>query len=234
MLKVDNVFSGYGDIQIINGISLTVEPGKIVAIVGSNGVGKSTLLKTITGMIPTTGGRTFFNDNLLTGLSTNQILELGVSLVPEGRQLFNFMTVEENLYVGSCTKENRKSRAKNIERMYSIFPVLKDRRTQMAGTLSGGEQQMLATSRSLMSNPKLLIMDEPSWGLAPLLVAELFETIEHVRQSGTSVLLVEQNVYKALQICDRAYVIEHGNIVLEGEGADLLINDDLKKAYLGI
>lgn len=234
MLKVDNVFSGYGDIQIINGISLTVEPGKIVAIVGSNGVGKSTLLKTITGMIPTTGGRTFFNDNLLTGLSTNQILELGVSLVPEGRQLFNFMTVEENLYVGSCTKENRKSRAKNIERMYSIFPVLKDRRTQMAGTLSGGEQQMLATSRSLMSNPKLLIMDEPSWGLAPLLVAELFETIEHVRQNGTSVLLVEQNVYKALQICDRAYVIEHGNIVLEGEGADLLINDDLKKAYLGI
>ncbi|MGI6297593.1 MAG: ABC transporter ATP-binding protein [Saccharofermentanales bacterium] len=159
---------------------------------------------------------------------------MGVSLVPEGRQLFNFMTVEENLYVGSCTKENRKNRAENIERMYSLFPVLKDRRTQMAGTLSGGEQQMLATSRSLMSNPKLLIMDEPSWGLAPLLVAELFETIEHVRQNGTSVLLVEQNVYKALQICDRAYVIEHGNIVLEGEGSDLLINDDLKKAYLGI
>jgi branched-chain amino acid transport system ATP-binding protein len=234
MLKVDNVFSGYGDIQIINGISLTVEPGKIVAIVGSNGVGKSTLLKTITGMIPTTGGKTYFYDNLLTGLSTNQILEMGVSLVPEGRQLFNFMTVEENLYVGSCTKENRKNRAENIERMYSLFPVLKDRRTQMAGTLSGGEQQMLATSRSLMSNPKLLIMDEPSWGLAPLLVAELFETIEHVRQNGTSVLLVEQNVYKALQICDRAYVIEHGNIVLEGEGSDLLINDDLKKAYLGI
>lgn len=234
MLKVDNVFSGYGGIQIINGISLTVEPGKIVAIVGSNGVGKSTLLKTITGMIPTTGGKTYFYDNLLTGLSTNQILEMGVSLVPEGRQLFNFMTVEENLYVGSCTKENRKNRAENIERMYSLFPVLKDRRTQMAGTLSGGEQQMLATSRSLMSNPKLLIMDEPSWGLAPLLVAELFETIEHVRQNGTSVLLVEQNVYKALQICDRAYVIEHGNIVLEGEGSDLLINDDLKKAYLGI
>lgn len=234
MLKVDNVCSGYGDIQIVNGISITVEDRSVVAIVGSNGVGKSTLLKTITGMIPTTSGNAIFDEKRITGLSTNQILELGISLVPEGRQLFNFMTVEENLHVGSCTKANRANRAENVERMYGIFPRLKERYKQMAGTLSGGEQQMLATARSLMSNPKLLIMDEPSWGLAPLLVTELFETIEHVRKNGTAVLLVEQNVYKALQICDRAYVIEHGQVVLEGEGTDLLINDDLKRAYLGI
>jgi branched-chain amino acid transport system ATP-binding protein len=234
MLKVNNICSGYGDIQIVNGISIDVEDQMIVAIVGSNGVGKSTLLKTITGIIPTTSGDTVFNDERITGLMTNQILERGISLVPEGRQLFNFMSVEENLYVGSCTKANRKNRAENIAKMYEIFPRLKERCKQLAGTLSGGEQQMLATARSLMSNPKLLIMDEPSWGLAPILVAELFETIKNVRQSGTAVLLVEQNVYKALQICDRAYVIEHGTVVLEGEGKDLLINDDLKKAYLGI
>ena len=234
MLKVRDVCSGYGDIQIVNGICIDVEDSQIVAIVGSNGVGKSTLLKTITGLIPTRAGTTHFNDELISGLLTNQILDRGISLVPEGRQLFNMMSVEENLYVGSCTKANRKNRTENIAHMFEIFPRLKERCKQLAGTLSGGEQQMLATARALMANPKLLIMDEPSWGLAPILVAELFDTIKRVRDNGTSVLLVEQNVYKALQICDRAYVIEHGSVVLEGEGKDLLINNDLKKAYLGM
>lgn len=234
MLKVKDVCSGYSGIQIVNGITIEVGDSMIVAIVGSNGVGKSTLLKTITGMIPTISGETIFNDVKITGMLTNQIVEQGISLVPEGRQLFNFMSIEENLYVGSCTKENRKNRAENIAKMYEIFPRLKERSKQLAGTLSGGEQQMLATARALMANPKLLIMDEPSWGLAPILVAELFATIQQVKESGTSVLLVEQNVYKALQISDRAYVIERGLVVLEGKGKDLLINDELKKAYLGI
>ena len=234
MLNVKDARAGYGDIQIVNGVSITVPDHQIVSIVGANGVGKTTLLKAIVGLIPLMGGEIEFDGKRLNGMTTDQINDCGVVLVPEGRQLFSNMTVEENLDVGSCTRKNRLNRQHNKEEIYTIFPRLKERALQLAGTLSGGEQQMVATARALMSNPRLLIMDEPSWGLAPLMVAELFRTIETVRQKGTSVLLVEQNVYKTLQISDWAYVIEHGNVSMQGVGAELLQNDDLKKAYLGI
>lgn len=234
MLNVEDARAGYGDIQIVNGVSITVLDHQIVSIVGANGVGKTTLLKAIVGLIPLMGGEIEFDGKRLNGMTTDQINDCGVVLVPEGRQLFSNMTVEENLDVGSCTRKNRLNRQHNKEEIYTIFPRLKERALQLAGTLSGGEQQMVATARALMSNPRLLIMDEPSWGLAPLMVAELFRTIETVRQKGTSVLLVEQNVYKTLQISDWAYVIEHGNVSMQGVGAELLQNDDLKKAYLGI
>jgi len=234
MLSVKNVYAGYGDIQIVNGISIEVPDNKIVAIVGANGVGKTTLLKTIVGMIQPTSGEIIFDGQNISRLPPDKICGAGIVLIPEGRQLFSNMTVEENLHIGSCLPQNRKTRERNMEEVYTIFPRLKERAKQLAGTLSGGEQQMVATARALMANPKLLIMDEPSWGLAPILVAELFETIEKVRQRGTAVLIVEQNVYKALQISDWAYVIERGQVTMEGVGKDLLRDEGLKKAYLGI
>jgi branched-chain amino acid transport system ATP-binding protein len=234
MLRVKNVCAGYDQIQIVNGISLEIPDQNIVAIVGANGVGKTTLLKAIVGMIPVKSGEISFDDQVINKMPTDKICEVGIALIPEGRQLFNNMTVEENLHIGSCIPKNRHVRAENMENVYTIFPRLKERAKQLAGTLSGGEQQMVATARALMSNPKLLIMDEPSWGLAPFLVAELFETIEAVRQKGTAVLIVEQNVQKALEISDWAYVIEHGEVTMQGVGTDLLRNENLKKAYLGI
>jgi len=234
VFKVTNIKSGYDGIQIVNGISIEVKQDNIVAIVGANGVGKTTLLKTFCGLIKPTEGKVEFDGKAITGLPAHKILECGISLIPEGRQLFNYMTVRENLCVGSSTRANKLKRAENMEKMFELFPRLKEREKQLAGTLSGGEQQMLATARSLMSNPKLLIMDEPSWGLAPILVAELFGIIESVCKSGTGVLIVEQNVHKTLQISDWAYVIEHGSVVMEGVGKDLLGKSELKKAYLGI
>lgn len=234
MLKLYDVKAGYDGIQIVNGITMEVADNQIVAIVGANGVGKSTTLKAIMQQIPLMGGSIEFDGVIISEKTTSQITELGISLVPEGRQLFPGMTVDENLDVGSCIKKNRVKREENRERMFEIFPKLKERRKQLAGTLSGGEQQMVATARALMSNPKLLIMDEPSWGLAPILVAEMFDTIEQVRQSGTSILIVEQNVQKTLQIADWGYVFENGNISMKGVGTDLLQDENLKKAYLGI
>lgn len=234
MLNVKNVCAGYEGLQIVNDVTIKVPDTGIVSIVGSNGVGKTTLLKSIVGLLPLMNGEIQFNDEKISGLPVHEILNRGIVLIPEGRQLFSNMTVEENLKVGSCTKKNRLTRSQNLEKVYSILPKLKERSKQLAGTLSGGEQQMVATARALMSNPKLLIMDEPSWGLAPILVDELFETIETINKEGTAILIIEQNVAKTLALSSWSYVIEQGSVVLEGVGKDLICNEELKKAFLGI
>ncbi|MGI6181068.1 MAG: ABC transporter ATP-binding protein [Agathobaculum sp.] len=234
MLKVKDLRTGYNGGEIVHGISLEVPDNQIVAIVGGNGAGKSTLIKAITGLIPIMGGEVEYNGEKLNGLSSDKIMQKGICLVPEGRQLFPNMTVDENLDIGSCTKEAHQRRQENKEKVFKMFPRLLERRKQLAGTLSGGEQQMVATARALMSNPKLLIMDEPSWGLAPILVAEMFQTIEDIRASGTSVLIVEQNVGKTLSMADWGYVIENGVVVMQDVGKTLLQDEGLKKAYLGI
>lgn len=207
---------------------------QIISIVGANGVGKSTLLKTICGMIKPQSGEIYFNDQRIDGLSPHEIVKLGISMVPEGRQLFNHLTVLENLEVGSSIQRAKAVRKESMEKMFELFPRLKERISQYAGTLSGGEQQMLAMARALMALPTLLIMDEPSWGLAPILVNEMFEQIHKIREQGTSILIVEQNVCKTLQMSDYGYVIERGSIVLQGSGNELLENKELKQAYLGI
>jgi len=207
---------------------------QIISIVGANGVGKSTLLKTICGMIKPQSGEIYFNEQRIDGLSPHEIVKLGISMVPEGRQLFNQLTVLENLEVGSSIRRAKADRKESMEKMFELFPRLKERINQYAGTLSGGEQQMLAMARALMALPTLLIMDEPSWGLAPILVNEMFGQIHAIREQGTSILIVEQNVYKTLQMSDYGYVIERGRIVLQGSGKELLENKELKQAYLGI
>ena len=234
MLKISDLRTGYNGGEIVHGISLEVPDNQIVAIVGGNGAGKSTLIKAITGLIPLTSGTAEYNGEKLNGLSPDKIMQKGVCLVPEGRQLFPNMTVEDNHDIGSCTKESRKRRKENKEEMFQIFPRLLERRRQLTGTLSGGEQQMVAMARALMSNPKLLIMDEPSWGLAPILVTEMFQTIEMIRDRGTAILIVEQNVGKTLSISDWGYVIENGTVVMQDVGKKLLQDESLKKAYLGI
>ena len=234
MLKISDLRTGYNGGEIVHGISLEVSDNQIVAIVGGNGAGKSTLIKAITGLIPLTSGTAEYNGEKLNGLSPDKIMQKGVCLVPEGRQLFPNMTVEDHLDLGSCTKESRKRRKENKEEMFRIFPRLLERRRQLTGTLSGGEQQMVAMARALMSNPKLLIMDEPSWGLAPILVTEMFQTIEMIRDRGTAILIVEQNVGKTLSISDWGYVIENGTVVMQDVGKKLLQDESLKKAYLGI
>ena len=234
MLKISDLRTGYNGGEIVHGISLEVPDNQIVAIVGGNGAGKSTLIKAITGLIPLTSGTVEYNGEKLNGLSPDKIMQKGVCLVPEGRQLFPNMTVEDNLDIGSCTRESRKRRKENKEEMFQIFPRLLERRRQLTGTLSGGEQQMVAMARALMSNPKLLIMDEPSWGLAPILVTEMFHTIEMIRDLGTAILILEQNVGKTLSISDWGYVIENGTVVMQDVGKKLLQDESLKKAYLGI
>lgn len=234
MLKISDLRTGYNGGEIVHGISLEVPDNQIVAIVGGNGADKSTLIKAITGLIPLTSGTVEYNGEKLNGLSPDKIMQKGVCLVPEGRQLFPNMTVEDNLDIGSCTRESRKRRKENKEEMFQIFPRLLERRRQLTGTLSGGEQQMVAMARALMSNPKLLIMDEPSWGLAPILVTEMFQTIEMIRDRGTAILIVEQNVGKTLSISDWGYVIENGTVVMQDVGKKLLQDESLKKAYLGI
>jgi branched-chain amino acid transport system ATP-binding protein len=234
VLKVNNIRSGYGEIEIIHDLSLNVEKEKIISIVGANGVGKSTLLKTITGLIKCNSGEIFFENKKISGKAAHNIVEVGISMVPEGRQLFPHLTVKENLEIGSSLSAVKAMRAEKLEEQFEMFPRLKERIKQLAGTLSGGEQQMLATARSLMAMPKLLIMDEPSWGLAPILVTEMFEKILEIKESGTSILLVEQNVTKALEIADFGYVMERGTFTLNGEGKELLNDKALKKAYLGI
>jgi len=235
MLRIRNLESGYGRLRVLKNISMHVNPGEIVTIIGANGAGKTTLLSTISGLIRATSGEIRFQDQEITRLPASKIPRQGCVMVPEGRQVFASMTVEENLLLGghSLGRAGRKDLSALLERQYGLFPILRDRRSQFAGTLSGGEQQMLAMARALMSRPSLLMMDEPSTGLAPLIVRDIFQVIVRLRQEGNTVLLVEQNAKAALGIADRGYVLETGKVILQGSAEDLLANKDVQRAYLG-
>ena len=235
MLKVKNLEAGYGKLRVLKRISMHVDPGEIVTIIGANGAGKTTLLHTITGLIKIGTGEIVFKNNNLKKISAEKIVAAGCSLVPEGRQVFSTMTVQENLILGGYVqaKRDRKSVDYEMARVFELFPVLKERDKQLAGTLSGGEQQMLAMGRALMAKPSLIMMDEPSTGLAPLIVKNIFQVILRLREEGNTVLLVEQNAKAALGIADRGYVLETGKIILQGAAEDLLQNRDVQRAYLG-
>jgi len=234
MLEIEKINVAYGDAQVIHDASLKIEQGEIVSLIGSNGAGKTTLMKTISGLLRPSSGQILFDGNRLDQLKPAQIVQLGISQVPEGRKLFRSMTVAVNLEMGAVRKQAWKNKQTNLEKVLALFPRLATRKKQLAGSLSGGEQQMLAIGRSLMSEPKLLVMDEPSLGLAPLLVKNILTAILSIRRDGTTVLLVEQNLIQALKISDRGYVLETGRIVQTGRGTDLLQDDQIKKKYLGI
>jgi len=234
MLEVNRINVYYGDLQVLWDISLKVDEGEIVALCGSNGAGKSTLLKTISGLLsPRSGSIRFFGERI-DGHQPYEIVRKGISLVPEGRRIFPYMTVVDNLKLGAHTQKDERGKEESLKLVYEIFPVLKERKNQLAGTLSGGEQQMLAIGRALMSHPKLLLLDEPSIGLAPIIRERIFEVIREVRKRGITILLAEQNVYQTLKLADRAYVLENGRVVLTGTGEEVLQNENVKKAYLGI
>jgi branched-chain amino acid transport system ATP-binding protein len=236
MLRIKNLETGYGKLKVLRKVTMHVSPGEIVTIIGANGAGKSTLLRTVSGLQGVRSGEMLFDKQDIRGLPTEKIVSLGCSLVPEGRQVFAPMTVLENLILGARPQYRRKAGdnvEKDIERVYELFPILKERELQLAGTLSGGEQQMLAIARALMARPKLMMMDEPSMGLAPLIVKGIFSIITRIRDEGTTVLLVEQNAKAALGIADRGYVLENGRILIEGVAEDLLLNRDVQRAYLG-
>ena len=235
MLKVRNLEAGYGKLRVLKRISMHVDPGEIVTIIGANGAGKTTLLHTITGLVKISSGDIVFQGNNLQKISPQKIVASGCSLVPEGRQVFSTMTVQENLTLGGYVqaKRDRNSVEHEMSRVFELFPVLKEREKQLAGTLSGGEQQMLAMGRALMAKPSLIMMDEPSTGLAPLIVKSIFQVILRLREEGNTVLLIEQNAKAALGIADRGYVLETGKIILQGAAEDLLQNRDVKRAYLG-
>jgi len=234
LLELRNLTSGYKNVPVLHDISIRVERREILAVVGSNGAGKSTLLKTVSGLLHPFAGEILLNGVPIQGLEPHRIVEKGIVQVPEGRQLFSYLTVRQNLQVGSHIQEARNRRQETLDVIFQLFPVLAERQHQMAGTLSGGEQQMLATARALMARPNLLMMDEPAWGLAPLLVHRLFETICQINQQGCTILLVEQHVHQALSIAGRGYVLERGLVVMEGEGKQLLKDERLKESYLGI
>lgn len=233
MLEVKDLDVYYGVIHALKGISLEVNEGEIVVLIGANGAGKTTTLRTISGLKRAGGGKIYLKGEDITHTSAQERVRLGISQVPEGRRVFPGMTVLENLELGAYLRRDKEGVLEDLEKVYQRFPILKDRRKQMAGTLSGGEQQMLAIGRSLMSRPEILFLDEPSMGLAPILVQEIFDIIVDINKAGTTVLLVEQNANMALQIADRAYVMETGSIVLSGKASDLIKSDDIKKAYLG-
>jgi branched-chain amino acid transport system ATP-binding protein len=236
MLKIKNLESGYGNLKVLRRVSMHVSPGEIVTIIGANGAGKTTLLHSISGLLKVRAGEVLFDKEDILRVTTEKIVSLGCSLVPEGRQVFSTMTVRENLLLGASVqyRRNRKERVhEDLERMYDLFPRLREREKQLAGTLSGGEQQMLAIGRALMARPKLIMMDEPSMGLAPLIVKDIFQIIMKLRNEGDTVLLVEQNAKAALSIADRGYVLETGRIILQGPADDLLSNKDVQRAYLG-
>ncbi len=236
MLKIRNLESGYGKLRVLKHISMHVDGGEIVTIIGANGAGKTTLLSTVSGLIKASTGEIRFHDDDLRQLSASTIPEKGCVMVPEGRQVFATMTVEENLLLGGRVLQKKKgARAvgKLLDHQYKLFPILEERKKQLAGTLSGGEQQMLAMGRALMAKPKLVMMDEPSTGLAPLIVKEIFSIIVRLRDEGNTVLLVEQNANAALSIADRGYVLETGKIIVQGPAKDLLENQDVQRAYLG-
>ena len=233
MLKICDLKVNYGMIQAIKGISFHVNEGEIVALIGANGAGKTTTLHTITGLVPAKSGSIMFEGKDLTKVPAHKIVSMGMSHVPEGRRIFQELTVYDNLLMGAFTRNNKAEMAESIKMIYKHFPRLEERKNQIAGTLSGGEQQMLAMGRALMSKPRIVLMDEPSMGLSPLYVSEIFHIIEEINKMGTTVLLVEQNAKKALSIANRAYVLETGTIALEGDAKELMQNDSVKKAYLG-
>jgi len=233
MLIVDNVNAHYGDLQALWGVSLEVKDGELVALVGPNGAGKTTTLKVITGLLKLASGSVSFDGNNIGKLAVHKIVELGISQVPEGGRIFSGMSVLENLELGAFIPEARQGKDQSLKWVYEIFPRLEERQNQQAGTLSGGERQMLAIGRALMSKPKLLLLDEPSFGLAPILVQQMFEMIEEINKQGVTVLLVEQNVRMALELAHRSYVIENGRIVGQGTGDDLLSFESIRSAYLG-
>lgn len=235
MLKIRNLQAGYGKLKVLKQISMHVDPGEIVTIIGANGAGKTTLLSTIAGLLRATGGEITFKGQDLRALAAFRIPGLGCVMVPEGRQVFASMSVEENLLLGACVirSQGKQALAALLEHQYDLFPILQERKNQLAGTLSGGEQQMLAMARALMARPSLVMMDEPSTGLAPLIVKGIFEVIVRLRQEGNTVLLIEQNARAALAIADRGYVLETGKVIVQGPAQDLLGNRDVQRAYLG-
>jgi branched-chain amino acid transport system ATP-binding protein len=234
MLTLKNVQTSYGDLQALYGVSLHVREGEIVSVIGNNGAGKTTTLMTISGVLHPHKGELLFDGRPIARLKPAQIVELGLGHVPEGRQLFPSMTVEENLLMGGCSRRARGRRAETMARVYALFPRLRERCKQLAGTLSGGEQQMAAIGRGLMGLPRLLMLDEPSLGLSPVMVTAMFEAIREINRDGTTILLVEQNVYRALKLSHRGYILEDGRIVAEGESVELLRNPQVRATYLGL
>lgn len=231
MLKVEDLKVNFGGIEAVKGISFEVDEGEIVTLIGSNGAGKTTTLRTIAGVVKPSSGKVFFNDQDITGTDPSEIVKLGITLCPEGRRIFPDMTVLENIKIGAYLRND--DIARDIAKCHKLFPILKERTNQLAGTLSGGEQQMLAVARSLMSKPKIMMLDEPSLGLAPIIVKNIFEILKEINKEGVTILLIEQNANMALRIADKAYVLETGRVTMEGTGKELLANPKIKEAYLG-
>jgi branched-chain amino acid transport system ATP-binding protein len=234
LLEVDSINTFYGRVQALHGVSLSIEEGEIVTLIGSNGAGKTTTVRTISGLNPPAQGRIRFRGKDISGLPPNRVVGLGIGQVPEGRRVFSRLTVQDNLFLGAYVRNDRDGIRQDEEHVLTLFPRLKERRNQIGGTLSGGEQQMLAIGRALMSRPKLLLLDEPSLGLAPIMVDTIFQVIRDINQSGTTILLIEQNAAMALGVANRGYVLETGRIVKEGSAKALLESPDVQRAYLGI
>lgn len=235
MLRLEGIESYYGNIRALKGVNLEVNKGEIICLIGANGAGKSTTLMSVSGVVPPREGEIYFEDSSLTGHAPDEIVKLGVIQVPEGRHIFPGLSVQENLDMGALLRRDKEGIVRDLEYVFELFPILKDRRSQAGGTLSGGEQQMLAISRALMAQPKLLLLDEPSLGLAPLLVQQIFEIIRKINtENGTTIFLVEQNANLALKVADRGYVMETGRITLTDTAVNLLANEDVKRAYLGV
>jgi branched-chain amino acid transport system ATP-binding protein len=234
MLELRNIDTHYGNIQALRDVSLTINEGEIVSLIGANGAGKSTTLMSICGGVPVTRGEILFEGKPMHTMKADRIVRLGINQVPEGRLIFSDMTVMENLDLGAFLRDDKDGIKRDLDYVFSLFPILAERRRQQGGTLSGGEQQMLAISRALMARPRLLLLDEPSLGLAPIIITQIFQIIEKVNQDGVTVFLVEQNANQALKIADRAYVMETGRITMSGTGTSLLADDNVKKAYLGM
>ncbi len=233
LLEFKNIVAAYGSITALKNVTFNVEEGQVVSLIGANGAGKTSTMRTITGLLKPSEGQVFFNGEDVTGLPTHKLVEKGISLVPEGRQIIEGLTVYENLEMGAYQRKDKEGVKEDIDRIYSIFPILNDRKDQLGGQLSGGQQQMLAIGRALMSKPKLLLLDEPSMGLAPLIVREIFDIVRRINDQGTTVLLVEQNAKKALEVAHYGYVLETGSMVLEGPAEEVMNNPRVKEAYLG-
>ncbi|MEU6622264.1 ABC transporter ATP-binding protein [Streptomyces litmocidini] len=233
LLEVEDLRVAYGKIEAVKGISFSVEAGQVVALIGTNGAGKTTTLRTLSGLLKPTSGKIVFDGQVLNGIPAHKVVSLGLAHSPEGRHIFPRLTIEENLRLGAFLRKDKDGIEKDIQKSYDLFPILGERRKQAAGTLSGGEQQMLAMGRALMSRPKLLMLDEPSMGLSPIMMQKIMETIATLKSEGMTILLIEQNAQAALSLADHGYVLEVGTMKLSGTGRDLLVNDDVRKTYLG-